>query len=350
MSKGVTRTAEEARTCKASAFSNGDTNAPRKTPLLNRVYMQRGKLMHKFVAAIIDQFAASSGDSQLIVLGGGLDTSYDVYGAQVFVADFEDVIVRRRSLYQSLPTNLHLVAGDLRQADTLLADLVCEGLSVNQPTTILIECVLAYVDSESCQRLLSRLSHTLKNCVIVLYDPVLPHGSPLTYGFAQLMYDKFAERGAPLIGCVRTIEEYGDLLSSTGWPHVIAASINEAQQLFLSRSERAKGTQHEPFDEFASLALLQNYYGVCIASTNKTVFDNTVHQLRSSANSCDIVDTQDRMRKLEIRAAVAERRLLYLERRKPPQRTKATPSRHVQALICYNPLYLIVLTTLDFAA
>lgn len=329
MSKGVSKTANEALTCKQAAFGYGEEYVSRKTPLLNRVYRTRGLIMHKLVSAAINELKKlhEMCDVQLVILGGGLDTSYDLYRSKVFVVDFEDIINKRKASYQSpLPAHVQLIAGDLCHTEEIKTCLLQSGLHFSAPTVILVECVLGYVDHDSCDRLLQMLANELLNSFIVLYDPVLPHGNPEIDGFAQLMYDKFSERGAPLLSCARTVEEYGDRLTSAGWAHVLTASVNEAQLLFLNKEERTKVSTVEPFDEFASLALLQNCYAVCVASTHAANFGQLMSTLLAvgcgapraagGEEGSQDVDVAQRLRRLEIRAALAERRLTCLEERR----------------------------------
>jgi tRNA wybutosine-synthesizing protein 4 len=208
-----------------------------------------------------------------------------------------------------------LVVGDIVQVDNLLFDLERSGLNLSAPTVILLECVLSYVDQKSANLLLSTLASRFSEATLIMYDPVLPYSNSSCAGLAFMMHQKFNERQAPLLSCAQSAAQYMNNLRTAGWMHVTAMSVNQASKLFLSAVERKEGTLSEPFDEFASLALLQNYYAVGIASTQSGAFQRT-HELLYASK----ISNSERTQAVEDRVALAEMRLMdivsHIERRK----------------------------------
>lgn len=314
MNCGVMKTALEALTCKSAALRDEKGNGSvsyRKTPLLNRIYQTRSSLMHKLVSNGLK--AIELGDStksvpQLLILGVGLDTSYNSYCDRTFAVDFAEVIEQQSAANNSDGRQINLVVGDLRQADIMLDDLLKVGFDPSLPTLILLECVLSYVEPLAAQTLLFTLTTRLANAILVMYDPVLPFHNVHGAGLAAMMHQKFEERGAPLLSCAHSVEQYGLNLRQAGWKHVTALSVNQAARLFLSAAERKAGVLAEPFDEFASLALLQNYYVIGVASTNKRVFQRLHQGLIAGKTS-----TLEREQAVWDRIALAEARLKSIE-------------------------------------
>ena len=61
---------------------------------MNQVNRDRSKLMHK----IVQTFISRSPGSQLLLLGCGLDTSFDNYSPFAFAVDAEQIISKRNSV------------------------------------------------------------------------------------------------------------------------------------------------------------------------------------------------------------------------------------------------------------
>eukprot|EP01032_Pedospumella_encystans_P007491 gene7491-8985_t len=190
----------------------------------------------------------------------------------------------------------------------MLDDLLKVGFDPSFPTLILLECVLSYVEPVAAQILLFTLTTRLANAVLVMYDPVLPFHNVHGAGLAGMMHQKFEERGAPLLSCAHSVEQYGLNLRQAGWNHVTALSVNQAARLFMSAAERKAGVLAETFDEFASLALLQNYYAIGVASTNKLVFQRLHESLITDKTS-----PSEREQAILDRIALAEARLKSIE-------------------------------------
>lgn len=347
------KTAVEALTCKSAALriEKADGGAPyRKTPLLNRVYQTRSCLMHKLVASGLKATEHNSNAgrmSQLLILGVGLDTSYNTYCDRTFAVDFAEVIEQQAANHVD-GRSVNLVVGDLRQSDVVLDDLLKVGFDPSIPTVILLECVLSYVDPVAAQTLLSALTMRLANATLIMYDPVLPFQNAHSAGLAVMMHLKFEERGAPLLSCARSVEEYGNNLRQTGWKHVTALSVNQAAQLFLSAAERKASVLSEPFDEFASLAMLQNYYAVGVASTNEGVFQR-LHEILLAGKESHV----EREQAVLDRIVLVETRLKSIESHQLQRSLSAPRSQHSTRSpfipVCMD-LFLVIFIFSDFTS
>ena len=111
----------------------------------------------------------------------------------------------------------------------------------------------------------------------------------------------------------RRVADYASLTNNSNHTH---------QLLFLSAAERKADVLLEPFDEFASLALLQNCYAIAIAGTHKCVFQRLHERLYASKASL-----MEREQSLEDRIALAEARLRSIEQHREHRRLSAPVHR-----------------------
>lgn len=313
MLQGVMKTAQEALDCKNSAFAS--RLVVRKTPLLNRVYQARSCLITKAVEASVSASTPGKLNMQLLVLGAGLDTTYLTCADKVYLVDYQDVLDR----HTNLPAHVTLVPGDLVEKEQLLAALSSSKFNFSAHTVVLVECVLGYINSEAAARMLRSITKAIPVSMIITYDPVLAYTDVVGDGFSAKMHCKFAERDAPLLGCAQSVQEYSARFTTAGYAHVNACTIYQALQLYLSREERATSVTLEPFDEFASLALLHRHYALCIGSTNSGWYQRTMACL-TRQDSCN--NAEDRHRRLNSRLACAELRLHSLVLRREAGNTR----------------------------
>ena len=134
----VMKTASEAVRNKTSVTATASVNSSGErrhtsSPLVKRVYQARMLCMKKCIEAALssfDQDVEMQGDTrQLLVLGCGLDTSYNNYSStSVFLVDFEEIIQKRRAANENTHgvASEHCIAGDLRDADDVLHRLCLE--------------------------------------------------------------------------------------------------------------------------------------------------------------------------------------------------------------------------------
>jgi O-methyltransferase involved in polyketide biosynthesis len=190
----VAHTAVFASMSKASASqatSSASKKLKQQTPLIDRIYSLRRDVVHHLVSS-----CTSILSDQLIILGAGLDSSYNSLAKEVFHVDFESVI-SDYNISQAGP-NVHLVAADLRNTVDLEVQLLKNGLRANARTVVLIECVLCYLTVDDVRMLLSWISKTLSRSLLIIYDPLVPESAVGAASFTRQMQRGFASRGTPL--------------------------------------------------------------------------------------------------------------------------------------------------------
>ena len=251
--EGITRTAKEALHCKNSA-AGGDT----ASPLLNHVYASRALIVHKAVEASINvlrgvnvsstKLCSSLNTVQLILLGAGLDTTYDALGSPgaavtsnnfsctnatvpvlVYAVDFPSVLQKRMNMSGALSSTRYVQA-DMRDAPSLWSKLEEAGVRYDMPLVVVTEMVCNYMNLASVQALASVLEakrqqsrrvdgadclwisydfYALHEDVVAQYDTVTNKTSandalsvldmPRPIGFAGDMLKHYSARGAPLL-------------------------------------------------------------------------------------------------------------------------------------------------------
>lgn len=327
--QGITRTAKEAMICKlsSSSLSCEAPNAQRKqneeqkavkgvvqNPLLNRMYHARQLIVHRMVSSCLNSFEINPDTTlhqnqrcQLLLLGAGMDVSFEkLYSssAAIFSLDLPEIVSERKSGLFQIQTEETLknsvndiytakmvaIPGDLRSFSSAWDSLLVSGFNVDCPTIVVLECVLCYIDTPSVEKLLLHLSgHLCRQSALITYDPMAPRSSysqsltsiPTSNGFAQMMADKFEDRKAPILHSVETKETQKNFILSCNWKHVLTLNMYEALHCFLTAKERNISILLEPFDEFASLALLHRLYGVAVASLDGMLFTHCLAHLVS---------------------------------------------------------------------
>lgn len=302
-----------------------------QNPLLNRMYHTRYQIVHKTLSRCLNVLRPLHSDkrikvkqNQILLLGAGIDISFEeLYSksAHIFAVDFPEIIMARNMvLSASQAVDSHgpehsrrsrsiSIAGDLRLFDDIWAQLLVDGFDSSCPTVVLIECVLCYIDTTAVQQLLIKLSEVLcKESFLILYDPMLPSSSsssstspfvssarsttmsPTTSSslsdgtssnnnkFRQMMADKFESRKAPIQHTIESKKSQSNFMESCKWNFRKIFNMFEAQHYFLTAEERSVSILLEPFDEFASLALLHGLYSITVAGLDSDLFDTFLLQ------------------------------------------------------------------------
>ena len=273
---GVTRTAAEASACKSSARAMGLSAETTCSPLLARLYLLRAAVVERLVRVSLARQPTQP--TQLLVLGAGLE-DYSHFGVKAFLVDLPPVVAERAS--RGLVSESQVsIAADLRDPPRLLQTLHQAGFRGNQPTVVLLEFVLSYLERRSVEGLLSRLAE-FPQAVLLLFDPILPPPTSSPVDFHTHFFASFASRHAPLLSCSASTEEHCLLLRSCGWRHVSSMSVQNAIRCFLTSTERKVPAGRDVFDEYGSLAVLNKHYIITIASNGKHIFDGTLRDLHS---------------------------------------------------------------------
>ena len=326
---GVIKTAKEALVCKSSSslltndsgglqkprIGDGDgARCRRQNPLLNRLYNSRNQIIHKMIRSCLGMLKSHGvdavlrkSDPQLLLLGAGVDVTFErLYSksATIFAVDYAEIMLEREAALSEILTKKKsevcescfeinrssFICADLCDFSDLWTKLIAAGLDTKCPTIILIECVLCYIDSSSVQKLLKQLSnHLPQQSILITYDPMVPKpsvNSPLSAlntrrrsDFAQMIADKFTERNAPIQHNIKSTEMQEKFQKSCGWQYVRAVNMYTASRNILTREERQISILAEPFDEFASLAMLHKLYNVSFASLSEQLFLSCLNNL-----------------------------------------------------------------------
>ena len=325
---GITRTAKEAIMCKLSSnflrSDEGTDNAAKKrpqNPLLNRIYHSRYQVVHKtlskclnFLRALNSVECIKGKQNQILILGAGIDISFEESYSKsntIFAVDLHEIINERNIALHTAETRSEhkighpsrslsiSIVGDLRSFDDIWKQLLIKGFDSQCPTVVLIECVLCYIDTSAVQQLLMKLSKLLCNkSFLIMYDPMLPpsdsssHFTPSSStistasslsnlkktDFKQMMSNKFESRKAPIRHSIKSKGNQCALMKSCNWNYLKVFNMFEAQHYFLTAEERSVSILSEPFDEYSSLALLHNLYGITLAGLDSNLFHTMLRQ------------------------------------------------------------------------
>jgi O-methyltransferase involved in polyketide biosynthesis len=288
MSKALMKTSKEALDCKVSSLINIDNNSIfnyankdvkifRQNPLLNVFYFVRTVVVHKLVDCFVSDNINSKDSTQLIILGAGLDSSYEIYDTSVFAVDFEDVILERTKIKETHNEDIKYVRyidADLRDLKILFNKLQLNKVDFSKETIILLECVACYLEQNYYDALLFELNKAFARVLLAIYDPVL-EATGKNNGFSSRMRNKFEERNAPLKTCFNNIVEKNSSLYALQWKHVDSFNMQQCLRTFFSSTQQSKlfrQARSETFDEYNSLAQLFQHYFVSIASNCTFLF------------------------------------------------------------------------------
>jgi O-methyltransferase involved in polyketide biosynthesis len=326
---GVTKTAKEAIICKSSSSllgnDSGGLQKPRmgdgdgfkcrrQSPLLNRIYHSRNQVIHKMVASCLRTLQSHWNDAvlgefhpQLLLLGAGVDVTFEkLYSnsAIIFAVDYPEIMLERKTALSGIQfdkdsgvnessfesNSSSLISADLCDFDDVWMRLSRSGFNGECSTIVLIECVLCYIDSLSVQKLLTQLSnHLPPQSILITYDPMVPKPSINSNlsnlsvrrsDFIQMMADKFTERNAPIQHNIKSIETQETFNKLCGWQYVTAMNMYAASCCILTPEERMIQISAEPFDEFASLAILHQLYNVTLSSLSEQLFLSCLSDLK----------------------------------------------------------------------
>jgi hypothetical protein len=257
----------------------GDVSMAKKIrfqpPLLNRLYFYREVVIRAAVkkALVLPHgFEGPLDARQILVLGAGLDRceySLDSEGDYVvysFEVDFPSVIEDRRQIHtfhdeeSAAVSRNTLVALDLA-ADDALEVIVRHGLKPNLHTVVIAESVLTYMRQDRVEALMRSLTAYMSSVCLVSYDPILPPGKR---GFSAQTALCFASNNTPLVSAAASQSELSSC-SALVWKSVTTLSVQQAIAVLCPRVPSIP-VALEPFDEFASMALLNKQYVLLLCS------------------------------------------------------------------------------------
>jgi len=288
----VAHTAVYASMSKVSALRDpSNRRFKQQTPLIDRIYGLRRDVVHHLTAAC----AAKPMDEQLIILGAGLDSSYNSLSRDIFHVDFESVI----SDYDMSQAgeNVHLIAADLRNTSELEDQLRKNGLRTHAGTVVLIECVLCYMEVEDVKRLLLWVNQTLPRSLLVIYNPVAPDTPAGVASFSRQMQRGFASRGSALRSAPGCPWKNNELIRECGFKHSYTATMDQIREISVPSSltlPEESGTEpSRAFDEHYSELMLNQHYIVSVSSSCTDTFQRVVSKLPAYVPDSNNVRTSD---------------------------------------------------------
>lgn len=314
---GVTKTAQEALTCKLSAdlsygsiFSSlnacpltshvlerisltdyyqnyANVVVKKQNPLLNRFYLLRQHAMHAVFVKLLTSIPSSFTDAQVLVLGGGYDISYEFYNDQnrrlhYYVIDFPEIIERRmmyhaqRSQYPN--KQFHYIGGDLLDFNRILQQLEDNKIDHSRPTIVLIECVLSYLPFKNVEEIVSSIASKFSNCAMLLFDPLMG-SDPIKNDDTSLVENQdyfhqtkgsFSRKEAELQTNFSTSIKVAEFFRLNNWNHIDCMTMFQVIHLhdILKLVEPLIINSLEVFDEFSSLQMLLNNYHITVTMNN----------------------------------------------------------------------------------
>ncbi|KYN95991.1 putative leucine carboxyl methyltransferase [Plasmodium gaboni] len=295
----VQNTTYEAASSKLSAVQLGYYDDPflkhfvkkieTRSPLINRGYYARVAALRLYIELFFKSIDNKQ-NIQVVNIGSGLDTTFfwinqKYHDVKYYEIDFYELLKEKTYIIKKYAemknflkyekeneekdedlincVNYKMVPLDLNDSSSFEKILLSYNFDFNKPTIFICECVLIYLETESSDNLIKKLSELMKNtsCIIV-YEQVNPNTA-----FGKVMIDNFSHRGINL----KSIYKYYNLQSqlerykSLGWVNVYINDMNEIYDYHINIEEKKKIERIEMFDEFEEWRLLQNHYFILVA-------------------------------------------------------------------------------------
>lgn len=257
---------------------------PKRDFIMNRGYWSRSMVFR----GMIDKFVREGG-RQVVNLGCGLDTiGFWALGLskelRFFESDLVGVVRQKRDLIEKnkeLRGKLEELAGklsfekghvaspryvlfeaDLNAPETLPEKLAAAGVDAKQPTLVLAECVLVYLQPQSLPKLRAFWLNFFTEVAVVDYEMIGDESN-----FSKIMLKNFANSGIPLLAISQysSIEKIKNEYLSEGFPRVEALNMREIYYEKLNEEERKRVNKLEWADELEEFDLIQSHYFASVA-------------------------------------------------------------------------------------
>ncbi|OZJ05401.1 hypothetical protein BZG36_01981 [Bifiguratus adelaidae] len=300
----------------------------RRAPLINRVYYLRTAGLQRLIDRFLE--ANLNRETAIVCLGCGFDTTYfrlahrKKHGGPMpkhYVdIDFPALCQRRCNLVLNDPTlegllprnftvdeanggitgtdvdaengmTYHLFPCDLRDQTRLNHFFSQSGFSLDIPTLLISEVVLAYINGSEGDALIQWAHKMFRKAIFITYEQHIPPEQtslavPPSNAFAQQMQMHFRTKSrSPLLSLdtYPTLTSQKERYTRLGWEYFEALDINAVwislidspawgrlRQTLTSpdKSERQRVRDIEPLDEWEDSALVGAHYFIGVAATD----------------------------------------------------------------------------------
>lgn len=265
----------------------------RRAPLINRGYYVRWKAVDHCVKQFLHATKSCS-RRQILSLGAGFDSLFfrlraegALGGVTVFEVDFPEVARRKAALINSnaclkdlLPDwetvlnkqnnavfissgHYNLIGVDVRKEQEVEASLSAAGLQWDNPTLILSEVVLTYMEMQWSDAVIGWAARLLPQSMFVLYEQIRPDDP-----FGRVMQSHFLKLNSK----IHSLQQYPDTVAQTqrfiqeGWEKCHCLDMNQFYFDLLPEDERERIENLEPFDEFEEWHQKCSHYFILTAS------------------------------------------------------------------------------------
>eukprot|EP00301_Raphidiophrys_heterophryoidea_P025693 c8679_g1_i2.p1 GENE.c8679_g1_i2~~c8679_g1_i2.p1 ORF type:complete len:331 (+),score=68.46 c8679_g1_i2:41-994(+) len=270
-----------------------DSDPRRAQPIINRGYCAR---VNAFSSAIL-RFMASVPSAQIVSLGAGVDSTYfrlkkagHVAGRYVDVdmehtCTFKTSVIAKHAMLselagepieppsQSGPVHFRtqdyaIASADLRSIDSLQTALEATGISLQEPTLFVCECLLVYLEPSVTDSLFQWIVSKFPNGSILAYDPISMDDT-----FGKVMITNFESQGTPLLGISASVSVAGlqSRLSASGFPHVFAITMLEYYNSYLPNRPRIERV--EWMDELEEWRIMMSHYALYGGALSASLLD-----------------------------------------------------------------------------
>jgi tRNA wybutosine-synthesizing protein 4 len=275
------------------------------SPMMNRGYFARVECINELSRKSIDSLLAGNGeqmeevaevDYQIVNLGCGFDTSSlrkikeetssGERSFHVFEVDLAEVVTQKAGILSaeeglmvskvgerdfrlsvqgdsSSSSSVRLLGSDLKDADAVCRSLTEAGINLGTPTLIITECVMVYMDKDSCQKLCRSLGQMFRGpAAWITYDMV-----GVGDVFGQMMLKNLTNAGYNLPGFVDnpTKGEHVELFTASGWNEASCRTMLESYRELISPEDKARVAKLEIFDEIEEWEMLMSHYCLTVA-------------------------------------------------------------------------------------
>ncbi|PVU86949.1 hypothetical protein BB561_006454 [Smittium simulii] len=298
----IQNTSTDAATCRLSAVKKKYIcdeyaqyfikRASNLSPIMNRGTFCRFLAIQNTISNFLSALNASNDSAcrpQILSLGTGFDTTYFLntslcQSAKFFEIDFPAITKKKKSIIQSNANLLKffknfsesgidqveintdsycIISGDLREFDTTIANKLLEcGFDTKQPTLVISECVLIYLEAQYSNRIISWIDKHLLNVGFICYEQINPDDR-----FGQQMISILMERGINLPG-IRSLpslkSQEDRFITNYRWNYSKAVDLWEFYTS-IDPKEISRISALEYLDEFEELKLLLEHYCFTVA-------------------------------------------------------------------------------------